>query len=61
MSPVYVDLIGVGITFLQSFLGSLTKNKASQEVLDAVQATIAALQAHQQDVMSKADWEAQRG
>lgn len=61
MSPVYVDLIGVGITFLQSFLGSLTKNKAPQEVLDAVQATIAALQAHQQDVMSKADWEAQRG
>ena len=58
---MYAQLLGLGITFLSQFLSSLTTNKAPQEVLDAVQASINALQAHQNDVMSKADWESQRG
>jgi hypothetical protein len=57
----YIDLIGLGLNFLSQFLGSLTKAKAPQEVIDAIQASIVALQKHQTDLMSKADWEAQRG
>ncbi len=58
---MYVQLIGLGINFLSTLIPSLTTNKAPQEVLDAVQAAIAALQAHQADVMSKANWEDLRG
>lgn len=61
MQTLYVGLLQLGLTFLAQFLQSLTANKAPQEVIDAVQAAITALQAHQADVMSMADWEAQRG
>ncbi len=61
MKELYVGLLDLGLTFLRQFVGSLTKQNAPVEVIDAVQASIAALEAHQNDVMTKADWEAQRG
>jgi hypothetical protein len=61
MQSLYVQLIGIGVNFLSNFISSLTTNKAPQEVLDAIQAAITALEAHKADVMSKADWESLRG
>jgi len=58
---MYVQLIGLGINFLSTLIGSLTNNKAPQDVIDAVNAAITALQAHQADLMTKADWESLRG
>lgn len=56
----YANLISLGLTFLQAFLSS-TKEKLPEEVLAAVQSTIASLTAHQKDVLTKANFEAQRG
>ena len=61
MKSVYVELINLGIGFLGTYLESLTKSKAPQEILDGVQAAITQLEAHKNDVMSAADWESQRG
>ena len=61
MSPIYVELLSVGIGFLKQFIASMTKSNAPQEVLDGLQAAITALETHQADIMSKADWESQRG
>jgi hypothetical protein len=58
---IYAQLIGLGVSFLSQFITSLTANKAPQEVLDAIQASINALTAHQSDVINKANLEAQRG
>lgn len=58
---IYAQLLSLGITFLTNFIGSLTTNKAPQDVLDAASAALTAIQTHYDDVMSKADWEAQRG
>lgn len=54
-------LVQLGLTFLKQFLTSMTQAKAPQEVIDALQAAIVAVENHLNDVMSKADWEAQRG
>lgn len=56
----YITLLDLGISFLQSFLGGL-KNKLPAEIVTAVQATIDALAAHKDDVVTKANLEAQRG
>lgn len=61
MKTLYVGLIDMGLGFLKQFIGSLTTQKAPAEVIDALQASIDALAAHKDDVMSKADWEALRG
>lgn len=61
MKELYVGLLDLGLSFLRQYLTSLTKQKAPAEVIDAVQASVAALEAHQNDVLSKADWEARRG
>ena len=61
MKPIYLGLLNVGLAFLRSFLSSLTDSKAPAEVIDAIQASIAALEKHKDDVMSKADWEQHRG
>jgi hypothetical protein len=61
MNELYVTLLDMGLGFLRQFIASLTKQKAPAEVIDAVQASITALEAHQNDVMSKADWEQARG
>lgn len=57
----YLDLISLGLTILNQLLGIFIKNKAPQAVIDAVQAAIKAIQAHRADLMTKIDWENQRG
>lgn len=61
MQSLYVGLIELGLTFLKQFLTALSSNATPITVVDALQAAIVALEAHKTDVMSKADWEAQRG
>lgn len=56
----YAGLIGLGLTFLEAFL-SKTKTKLPVEVVTSIQATITALQTHYDDVVTKANLEAQRG
>lgn len=56
----YIELLDLGITFLQSFLGGM-KNKLPAEIVAAIQSTIDALAAHKQDELTKANFEAQRG
>jgi hypothetical protein len=56
----YANLIGLGIEFLEAFL-SKSQNKLPLEVLESVKATIAALKSHQDDELTKAAFEAQRG
>lgn len=55
-----IELIDLGMTFLEMFLGKL-KTQIPAEVVTAVQAAIDALAAHKQDLISKANLEAQRG
>lgn len=57
----YSILIDLGIALGKELLGSLTKAKAPQEVLDAAGATVTALEAHKNDLITKANLEAQRG
>ena len=61
MKTLYVGLVGIGLDFLKAFIGSLTEQKAPIEVIDALRAAIVALEKHKGDVMSRSDWEAQRG
>ena len=61
MKELYVGLLSLGLSFLRQFLVNLTTNKAPAEVIDGIQASIVALEAHQNDVMTKSDWESQRG
>ena len=58
---IYFQLVGLGISFLQQFIPTLTANKVPVEVLTAVQAALTALQAHQTDLLTTANFEAQRG
>ena len=55
---ILIDLlIGLG----KSLLAEYTKAGLPQEVLDAAQATVDALEAHKNDVVTKANLESQRG
>lgn len=54
------ELIELGLAFLQTFL-SKTKAKLPVEVVTSLEASVAALQTHYDDVVSKANLEAQRG
>lgn len=56
----YIQLLDLGLGFLQMFLGGL-KNKLPAEVVASIQATIDAIAAHKQDELTKANFEAQRG
>lgn len=56
-----VILVQLGLTALKAILESSTKANAPQEVIDAIGAAIVAVETHLNDLMSKADWEAQRG
>lgn len=53
-------LLDLGITFLQQFLIS-TGQKIPSQVVAAIQAAIDALSAHKDDLLTKANFEAQRG
>lgn len=54
-------LLDLGIALGKELLGSFTKAKLPQEVLDAAGATVSALEAHKADLITKANLEAQRG
>jgi hypothetical protein len=56
----YQILIDLGLELGKDLLASLTKAKAPQEVLSAAQAAVDAIAQHQQDVITKANLEAQR-
>jgi len=58
---MYLALIDVGITFLQSFLGGLKGGKAPSEVVAAIQAALDAVFAHKQDIINKSNLDALRG
>ncbi len=55
-----IAILGLGISFLQMFLGQLN-NQAPAQVVVAVSAAITALTNHQNDLITKANLEAQRG
>jgi hypothetical protein len=57
---VIIELIDLGFGFLQTFLGKL-KNNLPATVVAAVQAAADALLAHKNDLITKANFEAQRG
>lgn len=56
----YTILIDLGISFLQSYLSGLG-NKVPSQVVAAIQAAVDALNAHKADLLTKANFEAQRG
>lgn len=57
----YLPLIELGVNLLTPFIGQLTKSNVPAEVTAALQAGLDALVKHQADLMSKSDWETQRG
>lgn len=57
---VLMQLIDLGVGFLDMFL-SKVKSSVPQTVVDAVQAAADALLAHKNDLVTKANLEAQRG
>lgn len=56
-----LPLIQLGISFLSTLIDSFTKSNVPQEVIDALNAALVAVQAHAADLISKADLESQRG
>jgi hypothetical protein len=61
MEQGYTILIDLGIALGKELVGSLTKAQAPQDVLDAVGATVSALETHKNDLITKANLEGQRG
>lgn len=55
-----IEIIDLGLVFLQAFLAT-NKNKLPTQVVAAIQATIDALIAHKSDLLTKAAFEAERG
>lgn len=55
-----IEVVDLGLTFLQMFLGKYAKGLPA-EVIAAVQASVDALAAHKDDLITKAALEAQRG
>jgi hypothetical protein len=60
MDP-YVELLDLGSVFLKQFIESLNKSKTPGQIIDSVVATVKAIDEHKDDVVSKANLEAQRG
>lgn len=56
-----ITLLDLGVQFLLPFLQSLKNGKVPAEVVAAVQAAIDAIAAHKQDLLTKANFDAQRG
>lgn len=56
-----IQLIDLGISFLLPFLQGLKNSKVPAGVVAAVQAAIDAIAAHKQDLLTKANFDAQRG
>lgn len=55
-----IEVIDLGLTFLQMFLGKMS-NKLPAEVVASIQAAVDALVLHKNDLITKAALEAQRG
>lgn len=53
--------IQMGLALLGPLLDGLLKSSAPKQVIDAVSAAITALEAHKNDLITKAALEAQRG
>jgi len=56
----YANLIGLGIQFLEAFLPK-AQSKLPAEVLTALGAALDGLRSHHADLLTKANFEAQRG
>ena len=56
----YANLIGLGLTFLQAFLNN-TQHNLPAEIAGSIRGIITGLEAHKNDVVTKAAFEAQRG
>lgn len=56
----YISLLGLGIGLLRTYLDGM-KNKLPAQIVAGLQASIDALEAHRQDELTKANFEAQRG
>lgn len=57
----YIQLIGLFVGYGSQLVGYLTKKKAPAEVIASLSAALAALDAHKNDELTKANLEAQRG
>ena len=57
----YVTLISVALGIVKTGLDVLTHANAPKDVIDALQASYAAVEAHRNDALTKANFEAQRG
>lgn len=57
---MYIEFIELGIGVLQMIFDKI-KNRAPSEVLDSLQASILALQAHKDDEVTAANLDAQKG
>lgn len=55
-----IEAVDLSLTFLQLFLGKMS-SKLPAQVVAAVQAAVDALAAHRTDLLTKANFEAQRG
>jgi hypothetical protein len=57
----YMLLIDLAFSLGKSLVASLTKAKAPQEVIDAAQKAVDAIDVHAADTMTKEQWEQLRG
>ena len=57
----YLMLLDLGISFLQQYLGNMKAAKVPIEVAQAIEASIAALMAHKQDIITKSNLDSLRG
>lgn len=57
----YIQLIELFVGYGSQLVGYLTKKKAPKEVIDSLNAALVALEAHKNDELTKANFEAQRG
>lgn len=58
---MYVTLLDLGIQFLLQYLAGLKGAKVPAELVTSIQAAIDALLQHKNDIITKANLDAQRG
>lgn len=60
VSGPYGLLLSVGFDLAKALVSHLTKSKAPQEIIDAAQTTVNAIEAHAKDTMTSDQWDALR-
>jgi hypothetical protein len=60
MEENYLPVVQLGLSLIQALLGQL-KSKVPAEIVASLQASADALEQHQNDLVTKANLEAQRG